>query len=459
MAHRSRGTVAGRLVVAGLMLGALPPVARAAVGGAAGGGRGGPSLISLAVDGREANGASFTPAISADGRWVAFASSASTLVQGDTNGAEDVLVYDRVTRSTERVSLSSAGEQGNGDSYGPAISADGRYVAFTSAASNLAAGDTNDELDIYVRDRVAHTTVLVSSGPHGTLGDGPSVAPSIGGDGRLVAFESDADNLVEGDTNGTGDVFVHDVVTGMTRRLSVEGNGTQTESPSFGAAISADGSSVAFESFSSRLVPDDTNGALDVFVADVPTGHLSRVSLASGGGQADDRSYSPSISADGRVVAFTSFADNLVPDDTNGLLDVYVHRRDQGTTTRLSVGPDGVQGNGLSFAPVVSADGALVVLSSEASNLVPDDSNGMRDVFVASTASGAVTRLSRGSGTKGQGDGPSLGAVVDASGAMVAFASFATNLVPGDTNGQSDVFVAPSPAFKAGGGGHRRTHR
>ena len=390
---------------------------------------------------------------------MAFASSASTLVSGDTNGTEDVFVYDRVRRTTERVSVSAAGEQSTGDSYGPAISADGRYVAFTSSASNLAAGDTNNELDIFVRDRLAHTTVLVSTGPHGALADGPSVAPSISADGRVVAFESDADNLVAGDTNGTGDVFLHDVVTDMTRRLSIEGHGTQTESPSFGAAISADGSSVAFESFSSRLVPDDTNGALDVFVADVATGDISRVSLATGGAQADDRSYSPSISADGRVVAFASFADNLVPGDTNGLLDVFVCRRDQGTTTRLSVGPGGVEGDGLSFAPVMSADGALVVFSSEASNLVPDDSNGMRDVFVASTASGMVTRLSRGAGTKAQSDGPSLGAVVDASGGMVAFASFATNLVAGDTNGQSDVFVAPSPAFKAGGGGPRRTHR
>jgi len=458
VAHRRSGNfVAWRLVAAVLIVGALPPAARAAVGGA-GGDRGGPSLISLAVDGGQADGASFTPAISADGRWVAFASAASTLVSGDTNGAEDVFVYDRVRRTTERVSLSSAGEPGDGDSYAPAISADGRYVAFTSAAANLVAGDTNHELDVFVRDRVARTTVLVSTGPHGELGDGPSVAPSISGDGRLVAFESDADDLVAGDTNTTEDVFVHDVVTGLTRRLSVEGHGTQTESPSFGAAISADGTSVAFESFSARLVPDDTNGALDVFVADVATGDLSRASVATGGGQADDRSYSPSISADGRVVAFASFARNLVPDDTNGTLDVFVHRRDQQTTTRLSVGPGGVEGNGLSFAPVVSADGARVVFSSEASNLVPDDSNGMRDVFVASTTSGLVTRLSRGSGRRGQGDGPSLGAVTDAAGATVAFASFASNLVPGDTNGQSDVFVAPSPALGSAAG-HRRAHR
>lgn len=447
MAHR-RTRLTGRIIAACIVLGALPPVARAAVSG----GKNGPSLISLAVDGGETDGASFTPAISADGRYVAFASAASTLVPGDTNGAEDVFVFDRVERTTERVSVSGPGGEGDGPSYDPAISADGRYVAFTSAASTLTAGDGNEELDVFVRDREKGVTVLASVGPQGRMGDGPSVASSISGDGRLVAFESDADSLVPHDSNHTGDVFVHDLVTGATRVLSVAGNGLQTESPSFGPAISADGSSVAFESFSARLVPDDTNGALDVFVVDVPSGNIDRVSLSTDGGQANDRSYSPSISADGRIVAFASFANNVVADDTNGLLDVFLHRRDQKTTTRLSVGPDGAQGDGLSFAPVVSADGGLAVFSSEAGNLVPDDSNRTRDVFLASTASGAVSRLSRPSaGRRAQGDGPSLGPVLDASGVMVAFASFATNLVPGDTNGESDVFVIPGPGLEQAG--------
>ena len=346
MAHRNTKRVTGRLVVACVILGGLPPVARAAVGG----GRGGPSLISLGFDGGEADGASFTPAISADGRYVAFASAASTLVSGDTNGVEDVFVFDRVERTTERVSLSGEGAAGNGDSYDPAISADGRYVAFTSAASNLTAGDANEELDIFVRDRDEGATVLASVGPQGAQGDGPSVAPTISADGRVVAFESDADSLVAKDENHTGDVFVRDLVAEVTRLVSVGGLEVQTESPSFGAALSADGSSVAFESFSSKLVPDDTNGALDVFVADVRSGDIDRVSLATGGGQANDRSYSPSISADGRMVAFASFAHNLVRDDTNNQLDVFLHRRDQATTTRLSVGPDGAGGL-LEFRP------------------------------------------------------------------------------------------------------------
>ena len=277
------------------------------------------------------------------------------------------------------------------------------------------------------------------------------MAASISGDGRLVAFESDAGTLVPNDSNGTGDVFLRDLTAGVTRKLSLAGNEQQTESPSFGAAISADGTSVAFESFSARLAPGDTNHSLDVFVADLRSGAIERVSVGTDGGQPNDRSYSPSISDDGRVVAFASFANNLVENDTNGLLDVFVRRRDRQTTSRLSVGPGGADGDGLSFAPVVSADGALVVFSSEAGNLVPDDSNGARDVFLASTASGALTRLSRrpGMGREAQGNGPSLGPVVDASGVIVAFASFATNLVPGDTNGQSDVFVTESPDFKA----------
>ncbi len=447
MAHRSTGVIAGRLAVACIVLGALPPVARAAVGG--GGGRARPSIVSLGVDGREADGASFTPAISASGRYVAFASAASRLVKGDTNGVEDVFVFDRTERTTDRVSLSSAGMQGSGASFDPAISADGRFVAFTSAAPDLVAGDDNGQVDVFVRDRQRGETVLASVGPQGAGGDGPSVAPAISADGRFVAFESDAGSLVEGDENHTGDVFVHDLASRVTRLVSVAGNGLQTESPSFGAAISADGMAVAFESFSSRLVADDTNGALDVFVADVGTGDVDRVSLATDGGEANDRSYSPSISADGRTVAFASFASNVVPGDRNGLLDVFVHRRDQHTTQRLSVGPDGADGDGLSVAPVVSADGAVVVFSSEASNLVPDDSNRLRDVFVAAPATGAVTRLSRpGPDNQAQGDGPSLGPVLDASGLMVAFASFATNLLAGDTNGQSDVIMIPGPGLE-----------
>src|SRR2546423_12300599 len=202
------------------MVGGLPPVAWAAVGG---GGRNGPSLISLAVDGREADGASFTPSISADGRYVAFASAASTLVAGDTNGMEDVFVYDRVAGTTERVSLSSLGVEGDGASYGPAISADGRHVAFTSAASNLTPGDSNDEVDVFVRDLAAQTTLLVSVGPGGAVGDGPSVAPSISGDGLVVAFESDSDTLVREDDNGTGRGVIPELADGVARQLSVAG--------------------------------------------------------------------------------------------------------------------------------------------------------------------------------------------------------------------------------------------
>src|SRR2546423_362870 len=200
VAHRK--TV--RLVVAFVILGALPPVARAAVGG----GKSGPSLISLAVDGGEADGASFTPAISADGRYVAFASAASTLVSGDTNGTEDVFVFDRLSRTTERESLSSTGEQADGDSYNPAISADGRYVAFASFSSRLVPGDPIAACDGFVADLPSGPAGRFSLPAEGGEADGASFTPSISADGRIVAFASFADNLVPGDTNGLLDVFI-----------------------------------------------------------------------------------------------------------------------------------------------------------------------------------------------------------------------------------------------------------
>jgi Tol biopolymer transport system component len=403
------------------------------------------SLVSVAPDGDEGDGSSFGPSISADGRYVAFASSADTLVAGDTNGAEDVFVSDRVGGRVSRVSVSSDGLQGDRDSYDPAISADGRYVAFASFATTLIQDDTNNELDVFVHEVSTGLTTPVSVASSGTQGDAPSLAPAISGDGRLVAFESDAGTLVPDDRNGTEDVFVHDVGTGHTTRVSVGPGGAEAENPSFGAALSADGSTVGFESFSARLVPDDTNHALDVFVRDLAAGRTSRVSVAPDGMQSDDRSYSPSLSADGRWVAFASFASTLAPGGGGGILHVFVHDRDTGTTELVSVDSDGTPANALSFTPSVSADGRFVAFPSEAANLVPGDTNQARDIFVRDVVAGTTVRVSTTSdGT--EGDGPSLGPALSGSGQLVAFGSSATNLVSGDGNALPDVFLSEGAA-------------
>ncbi|TMM11186.1 MAG: hypothetical protein E6G00_05495, partial [Actinobacteria bacterium] len=247
----------------------------------------------------------------------------SNLVGGDTNGVGDVFVRDRKTGKTKRVSVNSHGAQANGESFAAPISADGRFVAFLSSASNLVGGDTNGARDVFVRDRKAGKTRRVSVDSHGAQGKGASFVPSISANGRFVAFSSVANNLVGGDTNTVSDVFVRDRKTGKTRRVSVDSHGAQGNGDSFIPSISADGRFVAFYSDAANLVAGDGNAAGDGFVRDRKAGRTKRVSVASHGTQGNDTSFPPSISADGRFVAFTSLANNLVAGDTNGASDIF----------------------------------------------------------------------------------------------------------------------------------------
>jgi Tol biopolymer transport system component len=398
--------------------------------------------VSVASDGTQGNSDSLHPSISADGRFVAFESRATNVVAGDTNRYTDIFLRDTVAGTTTRVSVATDGTQANRDCTGPSISADGRFVVFESDASTLVPGSFNGS-DVFVRDTFAGTTTQLSVASDGTEGNGDSEDPSISADGRYVAYQSYASNLVPGDTNSLYDVFVRDTVAGTTTRVSVASDGTQANSYSYHPSISADGRYVAFDSFASNLVAGDTNAAYDTFVRDTVTGTTTRVSVTSDGTQAISASYYPSISADGRYVAFHSYASNLVSGDTNNSEDVFVRDTVAGTTTRLSVSSDGKQGNRKSdtiSAPSISADGRYVAFGSFASNLVAGDTNGLYDVFVRDTVAGTTTRVSIASaGT--QGNGYSRDPSVCADGRAVAFDSYASNLVPGDTNGSYDIFL------------------
>lgn len=257
------------------------------------------------------------------GRYVTFRSSASNLVSGDTNGVQDIFVHDRQTGETTRASVASDGSEADSSSYNPSISADGRYAAFESLATNLVPGDTNGSRDIFVLDRQTNQTTRASVASNGSQGDSDSYYPRISADGRYVAFYSYADNLAPGDANGYADVFVRDRHTGQTTLVSVASDGTQGNSASVVPSISPDGRYVAFHSPSTNLVAGDTNGYLDVFVHDRQTGQTIRVSVAADGSQGNAASYTPSISAAGSYVAFYSHAENLVPGDTNGQTDVF----------------------------------------------------------------------------------------------------------------------------------------
>ncbi|MFN0009508.1 MAG: TolB family protein [Planctomycetota bacterium] len=385
--------------------------------------------------------------ISADGRYVAFSSFATNLVPGDTNAWRDIFVHDRQTGQTELVSVDSAGAQGDEHCWAPRITPDGRFVVFVSAATTLVPGDTNAASDHFVHDRQSGTTERVSVDSSGAQVNFESkVKPSISDDGRYVAFTSSATNLVLGDTNGVWDIFVRDRQSGSTERASVSSGGAQTDGHSslrFANTMSADGRYVAFESDATNLVAGDTNAESDIFVRDRQLGITERISLDSAGMQGNDWSDCPSISADGRYVAFRSFATNLVPGDTNVRTDIFVRDRQTGSTERVSLTSAGAQGthhsNGL---PAISSDGRYVAFGSFAANLVPGDSNGTTDMFIRDRQLGTTERVSVGPGAAqandwSLGDAPSI----SSDGRFVAFESDASNLVSGDTNGVDDIFV------------------
>ena len=373
---------------------------------------------------------------------------------------------------TVRVSVGISGNGGNAGSILSSISADGRYVTFESSADNLVPGDNNGVDDVFVFDRQTGTVARISVDSNGNEGTGHSRRNSISADGRYVAFDSSADNLVSGDTNGVDDVFVHDRDTDengifdepghvSTTRISVDNNGNGGNASSSNPSISADGRYVAFDSWADNLVSGDNNDYRDVFVLERQTGTVARVSIDSNGNEGNGISTEPSVSADGRYVVFYSLADNLVPNDTNAAPDVFVVERQTGTVVRISVDSDGNEGNGSSFVPSISADGRYIAFHSSADNLVSGDTNGVADVFVhdRDTDQDGIfdepgwisnTRVSVDSSGSQASGGPSEFSSISADGRCVAFDSRADNLVPGDDNGYHDVFVHDRDADQDG---------
>ncbi|MEG3845081.1 calcium-binding protein, partial [Microcoleus sp. herbarium14] len=338
--------------------------------------------ISVNSLGKEGDRFSINPSISADGRFIAFESTATNLVPGDTNNKSDIFVRDRLTNITTRISVNSIGNQGNFDAFNPTISADGRFVTFESNSTNLVAADTNNTSDIFLHDRLNGNTTRISVDSTGQEGDRPSLNPSISADRRFIAFESNSTNLVPGDTNNNSDIFIRDIETNTTTRVSVNSTGNQGNIGSFNPSISANGLFVAFDSLADNLVAGDTNSTRDIFVRDIQTNTTTRVSVNSSGNQGNSGSISAAISADSRFVAFQSNASNLVTGDTNGTSDIFVHDRLTNTTSIASINSTGDRANRSSFKPSISADGRFVAFDSLADNLAAADTNGTNDIFV-----------------------------------------------------------------------------
>jgi len=448
---------------------------------------------SVANDGSEADDGSFQPRVSVDGRHVVFGSTATNLlgVGGDANDSLDIFLRDTCgelescSPTTIRVSLADDESEANADSAQPGVSADGRFVAFQSAATNLTAQATGGFAQIYVRNTClgagpacSPSTTMVSRATDGTVADADNQFPAISADGRYVAFLSDATNLVAGDVGGAQDAFVRDTCAGVptgcapsTTRVSVADNGSEGNSDSGRPSLSADGRLAVFASGASNLIGSDTNAVADVFVRDTCFGAsgpctpgTTRVSLANDGSEANLAGTEPAISADGRFVTFASSADNLVGagNDTNGAFDVFVRDTCFGAsgpctpgTTRVSVATDGTEGDfhsGLGFfGQAISADGRFISFHSFAGTLVGSDFNSADDIFVRDTCAGTAgcTPMTVRVSTAvdgAEGDGTSIFPHISPDGRFVVFQSGATNLLGGgnDTNAANDIIVSRS---------------
>jgi Tol biopolymer transport system component len=398
--------------------------------------------VSVSTSGAQADGvvADFQ-AVTAHGRYVAWESNADNLVAGDTNRDFDLLLRDRVAGTTELVNVSSTGEQGNGGGFTPAISANARFVAFASISTNLTGNDTNNTTDIFLRDRRHGTTKRVSVKNGGGQITRGGFDPSITSDGRYIGFTSTGSNIVSGDTNGAQDVFLRDRVGRTTVRVDLKPDGQQIPGGAALGYVSSNGRYVLFTSWA-VVTPGDTNGKQDLFLRDLVANTTELISVARTGGPADEyTSITEAISGDGRYVAFTSYASNLVVGDTNGAPDVFVRDRQTGTTKRVSLSNDGAQVSaGDGGRDGISADGRYVVFATDDGTVVAGDTNDAIDVFVRDLTAETTTRVSVDS-AGGQANDRSYSSTISADGAHVLFVSYATDLVSGDTNGMNDVFI------------------
>ena len=431
---------------AGVALGLLVPATAALAGPA-------PQRtvrVRLAAGGNP-NGPSTEPALSADARHVAFTSAATNLTpQEDLNGsARDVFVYDQGSGAVRLASRGPNHEPADAPSGQPVLNADGSHLAFASRATNLVADDRNGFADVFLLLPDA-TLVRASVTREGEEANGASGEPDLSEDGRLLVFTSRADNLVPGDTNNRDDVFVRDMTTGVIALVSAGEGGSAAEGDSGSPAISPDGRYVSFSSDAPDLAAGDDNGHGDVFLRDLRTGRTALVSIARGGGGAQDRAMTDAraqvsdVSRNGRFVVFESDATNLAGRDRNRRTDVFVRDLRHGATRRVSVSTTNEEGSGPSFLPTITPDGRFVAFASRADDLVAEDARGIdvfvRDVGRETTVLAAVSARGRLRGRERAAPPPRRPSL-SADGATAAFASSASNLVGNDTNRAADVFL------------------
>jgi len=411
---------------------------------------------SVRKNGNQARGDSIHADISPDGRFVTFCSEAKNLVNNDNDGVMDCFLRDRTTGKIALVSIDSSGGQADRECWDPVVNGDGTVVAFWGPVNNLVAGDNNGVEDIFVHDLVSGATSRASVDSSGVEADDWSCCPQISDDGKIVVFLSFATNLVSNDSNGQADIFVHDVSTGITTRVSVDAIGNEADSASGIPHLSSDGRFVVFCSVADNLVPNDLNGTTDTFLHDRQTGGIELISVDSSGNQGDAESRDGVVSADGRYVVFKSLAGNLVAGVSSGKYQLFLRDRVAGTTTLVSASTSGVAGNesvGLGFS--LSDDGRYCAFESDSDNLVSGDTNRLADVFRKDLTTQELLQLSvDDAGVEGEYD--SLRPAISGDGRFTVFESYSSNLVPNDTNREFDIFLRdlcpPASWFNYGDG-------
>ncbi len=388
-------------------------------------------------------------AMSGDGRYLVFSTTATDLISGDTNKKRDVFLQDNLSRTLTRVTLCN-GKELPGDADQPVISRDGQVIAFVytdsgSAASSasssttntpidpctsglLVTGDTNSKSDVFLLDRQTQKFTRASVSSAGVQANGASQNPRLSADGRFVAFSSDATNLVAGDTNGKTDIFVYDQVTQVTSRINLDQDGKPANDSAANPVISADGRYVAFSSAATNLVTGVTNHVENIYVADRLTGGIERVNVTPSGVEPDAACRYPDMSADGRILAFLSNTKKFLPQGSgSGVQQIYVKDRISGQVGLASLSSTQEEANADNSPPVLSADGLYLAFRSKATNLVTKDRNLMPDVFIRSLASQTTLRLSQTpAGIEGNNEsGPPI---LSGDSQTVAFFTQATNL-------------------------------
>ena len=405
------------------------------------------SAIDVNTSGGIPNSYAGSPAISQNGRYVAFQSASTNLVSTTTNGQYQIYVRDRFSGTTTLASISSSGTVGNSYSTQPRISSDGKYVVFTSNSSNLVSGDTNAKTDAFIHNMATGNTDLISKNVSGTISNGYTETPDITFDGRYVVFSSYATNLVTSPSVTSGNhIYLKDLSNGTVKLLSQSSTGSVANADSWNPRISCEGRTVVFQSYANNLVSGDTNNPSlsksRIYVEDLLNG-IDPVYIT---GTGNDNMVYPSVSCNGNYVGFSSDASNLVSGDTNSSQDTFIFDRNTSTIERISINSSSTQGNDSSYGlPGISNDGRYVVFSSDATNFASGDTNGVVDIFLRNREAGTTELLSRNSGGT-ISNGNNSGADLSSDGRYATYASYSNNLVSGFSNTNTSIFTSQTGA-------------